>query len=85
MLKNLAADLLDGCWFNNDRNLQANYRELDKYRTQNNRYDCGLSAIHNTLATIKNLIDIDSFGDLSPDTDEIEQLRKSLDNQIKKE
>ena len=38
--------------------------------------------IRNALATIKNLIDKDSFCDMNPDTDEIEQLRKSLDIQI---
>ena len=27
--KNLAADLLDGRWFNNDRHLQAKYKDLD--------------------------------------------------------
>ena len=41
--------------------------------------------MHNVLATIKNLIDTESFGDLRPDTDEIQQLRKSLDSQIENE
>ena len=48
-------------------------------------YDCGLYVIHNALAIVKNLIDTESFGDLRPDTNEINQLRKSLDTQIEDE
>ena len=83
--KNLASDLLDGSLFDNTGNLQASFRELKEYGKQKNGCDCGLYVIHNTLAIIKNLVDTESFGDLRPDSEYINQLRKSLDTQIEDE
>ena len=83
--KNLAADLLDGSMFDITGNLQAKFIELEEYGRQKNGYDCGLYVIYNALAIIKNLADTESFDNLKPDPEEINQLRKSLDNQIENE
>merc|ERR1711989_136520 len=47
--------------------------------------DYGLYVIYNTLAMIKNLADTESFDNLKPDPEDINQLRKSLDTQIENE
>ena len=73
---------MDGSLFDNTGNLQASFRELEEYGKQKNGCDCGLYVIHNALAIIKNLVDTESFGDLRLDKEEINQLRRSLDNQI---
>jgi len=83
--KYLASDLLDGSMFDNTGNLQARFIELEEYGRQKNGYDCGLYVIYNALAIIKNLADTESFDNLKPDPEEINQLRKSLDNQIENE
>merc|ERR1712240_562683 len=77
--KNLASDLLDGSLFDNTGNLQASFIELEEYGKQKNRYDCGLYVIHNAPAIAKNPVDTESFVDMRPDSEEINQLRKSLD------
>merc|ERR1712240_43997 len=83
--KNLASDLLDGSMFDITGNLQARFIELEEYGKQKNGFDCGLYVIYNALAMIKNLTDTESFDNLKPDPEEINQLRKSLDTQIENE
>merc|ERR1712240_211158 len=83
--KNLASDLLDGSLFDNTGNLQASFIELEEYGKQKNGYNCGLYVIYNAMAMIKILIDTESFDNLRPDPEEINQLRKSIVTQIENE
>ena len=83
--KELAANLMDGDCFDREGNLSGVFIEVEKCGTQKNGYDCGLYVIHYMISMAENNINADSFEEMNPPPEEMNELRKIVNRQIEAE
>ena len=82
--KELAVNLMDTDWFNDEGVMRAGFKDVECGK-QVNGVDCGLYVIHNMWAIAENAHNSDSFEDINPHADEVKKIRKVLDRLIEDE